>query len=256
MRGARALSIHPRGKVSGELREREEDDAVVAPRRLPVRRRVVAPGGEKEPRPAEGALLLHVLEGPEPVFDEPQALAVAAAGQPQEDRALRAAGLLAVDVRGAERDTLSREERAREPSFLRRHDGDADRRAGKAAEALDRARVEAMALEPADLVLRDPRVADAVELGADYLAHASEVGEPRLGAPVPRQLGLRRPGEQGVDQHGHLPAGLHEGPEAREAVEEPGGRLGWNRGPERPVGAPRRLEVLAHPVAEDAVEVE
>src|SRR3989454_1080647 len=149
-----------------------------------------------------------------------------------------------------------REELPRESSLLGGHHDDADRSAAEAAEPLDHAPVEAMALEPASLVPRDPLVTHAVELGPDGLARGSEVGEPRVGAPLPRELGLGRSREQRVHEHRHLPAGLHEGPEPREALEEAGRGLGRYGRTQAPIGAPGRLEVLTHPVAENAVEVE
>src|SRR3989442_1337638 len=75
---------------------------------------------------------------------------------------------------------LTREKLPRESSLLGGHHADADRSAAKAAQPLDHAPVEAMALEPASLVPRDPLVTHAVELCPGGLARGSEVGEPRV----------------------------------------------------------------------------
>src|SRR5207247_1008674 len=100
----------------------------------------------------------------------------------------------------------------------RGEDDDADRPAGEPAQPLDHAGVEAVAREPAGLVLSDPLFTHAVELGRDRLARAAEVGEPRVGAPVPRERRRGRPRAQRVDQHRHLPAALHERAEPRDQV--------------------------------------
>src|SRR2546427_9308411 len=73
---------------------------------------------------------------------------------------------------------------------------------------------------------------------------------------VPEERRSGGPRAQRVDQDRHLPAALHEGPEPREPREEARGWPGRRARTEPPVGAPGGLEVLAHPVAEHAVEVE
>src|SRR5213076_3603461 len=111
---------------------------------------------------------------------------VAAADELEEDRPFGTARLLAVHLGRVELDALTREELSREASLLGGHDDEADRCVGEAAQPLDHARVKAVAREPAGLVPRDPLVTHAVELAPDGLGHAPEVGEPRVGAPVPR----------------------------------------------------------------------
>src|SRR5207244_7995097 len=62
----------PRREVAGEPREREQDDASVALRRLTVVRGRIPPRGEEELRPGECLVLLHVLEGSDEVFEGQQ----------------------------------------------------------------------------------------------------------------------------------------------------------------------------------------
>src|SRR2546425_969065 len=85
------------------------------------------------------------------------------------------------------RATAALEELRREAALLGRQQEEGARRGGGGEQALDRAGIEARAREPARLVLGEPRVADLVQFRPDRVARAPKVGEPGLGAPVPRE---------------------------------------------------------------------
>src|SRR5207249_11281655 len=105
-------------------------------------------------------------------------------------------------------------------------------------------------------VARCTLVTHAIERGPGRVARGCEPGAAGLGAPVAEERRSGGPRAQRVNQDRHLPAAVHEGPEPRETREEARGWPGRRARTEPPVGAPGGLEVLAHPVAEHAVEVE
>src|SRR5712691_10613048 len=176
-RGAGALSIllAPAREVAAEAVQGEEDDPAVAPRRLAIVRGVVPPRGQEESGAGERGLALHVLERLPPVLDEPHARGVAATGELAEDRALRPAGLLAVDAPVRQLDALAPQELASEPPFLGGDDVDGDGPAVERPQALDHAGIEAVGVEPASLVVGDPRVAYGVERRRGGLARGAEI---------------------------------------------------------------------------------
>src|SRR5437870_1667710 len=251
--GARA----PSGEVSGELLEREWSDAVVAPRRLAVPLGVVSPRGQEELDAVEPRGALHRRQRLQPVLHEPETGGRRArVDEFPKDRRLGLPHLLTEDVTRAQLEPLAREELARKATLLRRDDDGTRRPAGEAPELLHDAGVEAVVIEPVRFVGRDPLVADAIDRGGDVLAREPELGQQGSGPPAPEQVVRGRARQQRMDHQRHLPSALDQGAHAREALEEAGGRVRRDRRPEPPPGTPGCGEVLAHAVADDAVEVE
>src|SRR5207247_10577480 len=140
-RGRRA--VPPLGKLPGEPLEREQHDPIVAPRRLAVTGRVVAPAGEKEIDVVESGAALHRFQRFQTVLDEPEpAGRRARRGQLRQDDGLGPVRFLAIDVRDAEVDAVPRQELPREATLLGRDDDDARRASSPPPEAFARARRE------------------------------------------------------------------------------------------------------------------